>query len=59
MVTSDDDLLHHHATYPSFHKDIFLQALRDGDERFCSPLLVNAVLAEGCVFPLHKPHGPL
>ncbi|ENH71172.1 hypothetical protein FOC1_g10000635 [Fusarium oxysporum f. sp. cubense race 1] len=28
--------------------DIFLQAMRDNDTRFCSPLLVNAVLAEAC-----------
>lgn len=32
-----------------FHKDTFLQALVDGDRRFCSPLLVNALMAEACV----------
>lgn len=41
--------LHDYLTYPSFHKDIFLRALRDDDQRFCSSLLVNAVLAEACV----------
>ncbi|KAJ3455174.1 hypothetical protein MRS44_013774 [Fusarium solani] len=34
---------------PNIQKDIFLQAMRDGDTRFCSPLLVNAVLAKACV----------
>ncbi|KAJ3453762.1 hypothetical protein MRS44_018394 [Fusarium solani] len=56
-VESDDELLrtllrayflHDYANYTCFQKDIFLQAMRDGDARFCSPLLVNAVLAEAC-----------
>jgi hypothetical protein len=57
-VESDDELLrtllrayflHDYANYTCFQKDIFLQAMRDGDARFCSPLLVNAVLAQACV----------
>lgn len=57
-VETDDKLLrallrayflHDYANYTCFHKDIFLQAMRDSDTRFCSPLLVNAVLAEACV----------
>jgi hypothetical protein len=57
-VETDDELLrvllqgyflHDYANYTCFQKDIFLQAMRDGDTRFCSPLLVNAVLAEACV----------
>ncbi|KAK8094150.1 hypothetical protein PG997_000835 [Apiospora hydei] len=31
--------------HPFFHKDLFLDDLLSGDLRFCSPLLVNAVLA--------------
>ncbi|KAI1844183.1 hypothetical protein JX265_002956 [Neoarthrinium moseri] len=34
--------------YPSntyFHKDLFLDDMADGNQRFCSPLLVNAILA--------------
>jgi hypothetical protein len=57
-VESDDELLrtllqayffHDYTTYTCSQKDIFLQAMRDGDARFCSPLLVNVVLAEACV----------
>ncbi|EXK27464.1 hypothetical protein FOMG_16015 [Fusarium oxysporum f. sp. melonis 26406] len=56
-VETDDELLrallrayflHDYANYTCFQKDIFLQAMRDSDTRFCSPLLVNAVLAEAC-----------
>lgn len=57
-VETDDELLrallrayflYDYANYTCFQKDIFLQAMRDSDTRFCSPLLVNAVLAEACV----------
>jgi hypothetical protein len=57
-IEADDELLrallrayflHDYANYTCFQKDIFLQAMRDSDTRFCSPLLVNAVLAEACV----------
>ncbi|KAF5692882.1 C6 transcription factor [Fusarium denticulatum] len=56
-VEADDELLrtllrsyflHDYANYTCFQKDIFLQAMRDSDTQFCSPLLVNAVLAEAC-----------
>lgn len=42
-------LLQEYPGLPVFHKDTFLQALVDGDRRFCSPLLVNALMAEACV----------
>lgn len=42
-------LLQEYPGFPVFHKDTFLQALVDGDRRFCSPLLVNALMAEACV----------
>ena len=57
-VSSDDSMLrallhtyflHDYTIYPAFQKDIFLQALKTGDKRFCSTLLVNALLAEACV----------
>ncbi|KAL9488234.1 hypothetical protein ACSS6W_000511 [Trichoderma asperelloides] len=41
-------LLHEYPTFPVFHKDIFLQAMINNDKRFCSSLLVNALLAEAC-----------
>jgi hypothetical protein len=57
-VSSDDrlmrNLLHayfindHPATF-LFHKDYFLEDLLDGNTRFCSSLLVNALLAKSCV----------
>ncbi|KAH7186633.1 hypothetical protein DER44DRAFT_816856 [Fusarium oxysporum] len=56
-VETDDELLrallrayflHDYANYTCFQKDIFPQAMRDSDTRFCSLLLVNAVLAEAC-----------
>ncbi|KAH9903958.1 nitrate assimilation regulatory protein nirA [Xylariomycetidae sp. FL2044] len=31
-----------------FHKDLFLDDMLSGSKRFCSPLLVNAVLAQAC-----------
>ena len=42
-------LLQEYPGSPVFHKDTFLQALVDGDRRFCSPLLMNALMAEACV----------
>ena len=42
-------LLREYTGFPVFHKDTFLQALIDGDGRFCSPLLINALMAEACV----------
>lgn len=32
-----------------FHKDYFLEDMASGSNRFCSPLLVNALLAKACV----------
>jgi hypothetical protein len=32
-----------------FHKDYFLEDMVSGSNRFCSPLLVNALLAKACV----------
>lgn len=42
-------ILHEYPTFPIFHKDIFFQAMIDHDTRFCTPVLVNALLAEACV----------
>lgn len=58
LVSIDDHLmrtlirayiLHEYPTFPVFHKDIFLQAMAQNDTRFCTPLLVNTLLAEACV----------
>lgn len=37
--------------FPFLHKDYFLQDMTSGRHRFCTPLLVNAILAAGCVSP--------
>ena len=42
-------LLQEYPGFPVFHKDTFLQGLVHNDGRFCSPLLVNALMAEACV----------
>ena len=56
-VISDDELLrqllnafflHCHPWIAAFHKDYFLDDMTTGRSRFCSPLLVNAVLAVAC-----------
>jgi hypothetical protein len=56
-VTSNDDLLrrllaayfmYQHPSHFYFHKDLFLQDMANGRDRFCSSLLVNAVLAAAC-----------
>ncbi|KAK5651249.1 hypothetical protein OQA88_12657 [Cercophora sp. LCS_1] len=56
-VNDDDallrDLLHsyfrlQHPMFPFFHKDHFLDDLIAGRHRFCSSLLVNAILAAAC-----------
>ena len=41
--------LHDYSTSPVFHKDIFLYAMANDDHRLCSPLLVNAILAQASV----------
>ena len=57
-VSSDDGLLrkllalyfvHEYQWFPSFQKDYFLQDMAAGRRSCCSPLLVNIVLAIGCV----------
>lgn len=57
-VSSDDVLLRNLLAsffvyeYPwmtAFHKDYFLEDMASGETNFCSPLLVNAVLAKACV----------
>ncbi|KAJ4138811.1 hypothetical protein NW768_002684 [Fusarium equiseti] len=40
--------LHHYAIYMGFHKDYFLEDLANGRTQFCSPLLVNTLLAAAC-----------
>ncbi|OAQ65031.1 fungal zn(2)-Cys(6) binuclear cluster domain-containing protein [Pochonia chlamydosporia 170] len=56
-VSSDDELLrdllksyftHEYLFFPFFHKDSFLQDMVSGRRRFCSSLLVNAILAASC-----------
>lgn len=37
----------------SLSKEYFLRDFRDGRRRYCSPLLVNALLALGCRFSTH------
>jgi hypothetical protein len=43
--------LHDYETFGVFHKDIFLAAMKTGDQRFCTPMLVNAILAKATVGP--------
>ncbi|KAH7183625.1 uncharacterized protein B0J16DRAFT_346031 [Fusarium flagelliforme] len=56
-VTNDNQLvsellnsyfLHHYTIYMGFHKDYFLEDLANGRTQFCSPLLVNTLLAAAC-----------
>lgn len=67
-VSADDALmrqllqsyfLHEYQWFPSFHKDHFLDDMMSRSTRFCSSLLVNAVLACACVcdFTRSKPHS--
>jgi hypothetical protein len=57
-VNADDDLmrtfihayfLYEYDWFTFFHKDYFLDDMLAGSSTFCSPLLVNAILAVGCV----------
>ncbi|RKK91204.1 hypothetical protein BFJ68_g16257 [Fusarium oxysporum] len=59
-VNADDDLmrtlirayfLYEYDWFTFFHKDYFLDDMLAGSSTFCSPLLVNAILAVGCVIP--------
>ncbi|KAL5603369.1 hypothetical protein FOVSG1_006119 [Fusarium oxysporum f. sp. vasinfectum] len=56
-VNADDDLmrtfirayfLYEYDWFTFFHKDYFLDDMLAGSNTFCSPLLVNAILAVGC-----------
>lgn len=52
--------LHDYPWFSFFNKDLFLDDLNSGRDRFCSPLLVNAVLASAChshrAFPNRAEH---
>lgn len=41
--------VHDYPYFTFFHKDFFLDDMATGRTRFCSSLLVNAVLAAACV----------
>lgn len=58
-ITSDSSLVQHllalyfcweYPTFASLSKEHFLQDFRDARNRYCSPILVNALLALGCRF---------
>jgi len=61
-ITNDINLVLHllalyfcweYPTLASLSKEHFLRDFRDGRHRYCSPLLVNALLALGCRFSTH------
>ena len=63
-VSSDDGLmramlrayfLFGYGCFTFFHKDSFLDDMVQGSNQFCSPLLVNAILALACVCVLFYP----
>jgi len=56
-VTSDVDLINHllevyftwsHPWYLLFSEEIFFHGMRDRKAKYCTPLLMNAILAVGC-----------
>jgi len=58
-VTSDVGLINHlldlyftwsHPWYLLFSEEIFYHGMRDGKAKYCTPLLVNAVLSLGCQY---------
>ncbi|EXL64809.1 hypothetical protein FOPG_18946 [Fusarium oxysporum f. sp. conglutinans race 2 54008] len=58
-ITSDSILIQHllalyfcweYPTFASLSKEHFLQDFQEGRNRYCSPILVNALLALGCRF---------
>lgn len=58
-ITSDVNLVRHllalyfcweYPTFASLSKEHFLRDFQDGRHRYCSPILVNALLALGCRF---------
>ncbi|EPS45777.1 hypothetical protein H072_211 [Dactylellina haptotyla CBS 200.50] len=71
-VTNDDELVSHlmslymtwdHPVWHLFDFDIFIEAMKNGDTSYCSPLLVNATLAEACHYSNRisfraDPHNP-
>lgn len=59
VITSDSVLVQHllalyfcweYPTFASLSKEHFLQDFQEGRNRYCSPILVNALLALGCRF---------
>ncbi|KAM0265349.1 hypothetical protein ACHAQJ_000190 [Trichoderma viride] len=71
-ITNDVNLVQHllalyfcweYPTFASLSKEHFLRDFQDGRHRYCSPILVNALLALGCRFstqPMTRanPHDP-
>lgn len=58
-ISGDINLVHHllalyfcweYPTFASLSKEHFLRDFQDGRHRYCSPILVNALLALGCRF---------
>jgi Fe-S cluster assembly scaffold protein SufB len=58
-VTSDEELVEHlitlyfcweYPTFASLSKEHFLEDFREGRQSYCSPILVNSMLAVGCRF---------
>lgn len=72
-ITDDVDLVHHllalffcweYPTFVSLSREHFISDFRNGINRYCSPILVNAILALGCRFSNHAfgrsmPEDPL
>jgi hypothetical protein len=61
-ITGDMNLVQHllalyfcweYPTFASLSKEHFLQDFQDGRHRYCSPILVNALMALGCRFSTH------
>ncbi|RAL10958.1 Zn(II)2Cys6 transcription factor [Aspergillus homomorphus CBS 101889] len=63
-ITDDDEFVSHlvslwftwhHSSFNCIDKDLFLRDMKSGvvDSPFCSPFLVNAILAEACFYPAY------
>ena len=61
-ITGDVNLVQHllalyfcweYPTFASLSKEHFLRDFQDGRHRYCSPMLINALLALGCRFSTH------
>lgn len=59
LITDDIELVHHllalffcweYPTFVTFSREHFIYDFRNGAHRYCSPILVNALLAMGCRF---------